>query len=71
MQFKLAAGKAAEEAKEPEDADKGALKVKKIVCRLCKGDHVRCYLYISMLDSATASSPGSATRVTRRSTLIL
>jgi hypothetical protein len=41
MQFKLAAGKAAEEAKEPEDADKGALKVKKIVCRLCKGDHVR------------------------------
>lgn len=41
MQFKLAAGKAAEETKEPEDADKGGLKVKKIVCRLCKGDHVR------------------------------
>ncbi|CDZ97550.1 translation initiation factor 3 rna-binding subunit [Phaffia rhodozyma] len=39
MQFKLGVGKATEEVKEAEDDPKNALKAKKIVCRLCKGDH--------------------------------
>ncbi|KAL7417278.1 translation initiation factor 3 RNA-binding subunit [Mrakia frigida] len=39
MQFKLGVGKAAEETKEETDEAKALSKVKKIVCRLCKGDH--------------------------------
>lgn len=38
MQFKIAVGKAAEENKEESEGDK-VIKAKKIVCRLCKGDH--------------------------------